>query len=76
MFSVEEWQHLADDGVQSLADLRLLVHLHVQTIRHLIILKMHQINYKETLREGTSNSSEVAAWCMKPILGSLEWRGE
>jgi hypothetical protein len=30
---------LSDDGVQAFADLRLLVHLHVQAVRHLVVLK-------------------------------------
>ena len=43
---VEEGQHLADDGVQPLADLRLLVHLHVEAVGHLVVLRLHRINEK------------------------------
>ena len=30
---------MSDDGVESLADLGLFVHLHVEAIRHLVVLK-------------------------------------
>ena len=39
VFTGQEGQHLPDDGVQPLADLGLLVHLHVEAIRHLVVLK-------------------------------------
>ena len=39
VFTGQEWQHLPDDGVQPLANLGLLVHLHVEAVRHLIVLK-------------------------------------
>ena len=39
--SREEWKNLSDDGVEALADLGLLVHLHVQPVGHLVVLKTH-----------------------------------
>ena len=39
VFTGQEGQHLPDDGVQPLADLGLFVHLHVEAIRHLVVLK-------------------------------------
>ena len=39
VLAIEEGQHLSDDRVQPLADLRLLVHLHVEAIGHLIVLQ-------------------------------------
>ena len=36
---VEEGENLPDDRVQSLADLRLFVHLYIETVGHLIVLK-------------------------------------
>jgi hypothetical protein len=35
----QEREDLPDDGVQALADLRLLVHLHVEAVRHLVVLE-------------------------------------
>ncbi len=35
----EEREDLPDDGVQPLPDLRLLVHLHVETVGHLVVLR-------------------------------------
>ena len=37
--SRQEWQNLPDDGIESLAYLSLFVHLHIQAIRHLVILQ-------------------------------------
>lgn len=37
--SGKEWQHLSDDGIESLAYLCLFMHLHIQAIRHLIVLR-------------------------------------
>ena len=42
----EEGENLAEDGIESLADLRLLVHLHVQAVGHLVVLPWHRINEK------------------------------
>ena len=39
--SGEEGEYLADDGIESLADLGLLVHLNVQPVWHLVILKIN-----------------------------------
>ena len=39
VLAIEEGQHLSDDRVQPLADLRLLVHLHVEAVGHLVILQ-------------------------------------
>ena len=39
VLAIEEGQHLSDDRVQPLADLSLLVHLHVEAVGHLIVLQ-------------------------------------
>lgn len=41
---VQEGKHLPDNRVQSLADLRLLVHLHVQAVGHLVVLHTTQFS--------------------------------
>ena len=41
---VQEGKHLPDNGVQSLAYLRLLVHLHVQAVGHLVVLHTTQFS--------------------------------
>ena len=39
VLAIEEGQHLPDDRVQPLADLGLLVHLHVEAVGHFVILQ-------------------------------------
>ena len=44
--SREEGKDLSDDGIESLADLGLFVHLHVEPVGHLVILHMELFKTK------------------------------
>ena len=48
MFSIEEWQDLSDYGVQSLTDLSLFVHFNIQTVRHLVVLNILDMEKGDT----------------------------
>ena len=48
-FARQERQHLPYDGIETLAYLSLFVHLHIQAIRHLVILQRER--ERETLFE-------------------------
>jgi hypothetical protein len=60
-------QYLSDNGVETLRDLRLFVHFHVQSIRHLVIHYVMPLNFDFLTRQLFALQLKVVVLCLKEV---------
>ena len=60
----EEGDHLSTDGIKTLGYLSLLVHFHIQAIRHLVIL----LNREDIVKEKERLPGKLFRYCPFPSL--------